>query len=50
MKEEKKQDTTVRVCVRVRPFTKREIDQKADCIVKMEGRETTITDPVRTID
>ena len=42
MKEEKKNETTVRVCVRVRPFMKREIEQKAECIVTMEGRETTI--------
>jgi kinesin family protein 1 len=38
----------VRVAVRVRPFSQREIDAKSRCIITMDekGKKTTIIDPV----
>ena len=35
----------VRVAVRVRPFSKREIAEKSRCIISMKGKQTTIIDP-----
>lgn len=36
----------MRVAVRVRPFSSKEVDSKAKCIVSMSGNQVTIRDPV----
>merc|ERR1712127_1159682 len=43
-------DGSVKVAVRVRPFNSRENDRKAKCIIKMNGKATTITDPSGNAD
>lgn len=34
--------SSVKVCVRVRPFNQREKDRKAKCIIQMKGKTTQI--------
>ncbi len=43
MKE--KGEASVKVCVRVRPFTRREKEMNSVCVISMEGRATTIPNP-----
>lgn len=38
-------DGNLRVCVRVRPFSEREVDRDAECIVRMVDNQTIITPP-----
>ena len=38
--------TSVKVAVRVRPFNKREKDLNSSSIIRMEGQDTYITNPV----
>ena len=38
--------TTVKVAVRVRPFNGREKAANSNCIIRMEGNDTYIKDPV----
>jgi len=39
------EESSIRVAVRVRPFSKRELQARARRIIEMEGNTTTITDP-----
>ena len=39
------EDSRVRVAVRVRPFTLREKKMNDTCIIQMDGKQTTITNP-----
>ena len=40
--------TSVKVAVRVRPFNSREKASNSNLIIRMEGADTYITNPVRT--
>jgi hypothetical protein len=43
--EDQQKSGNVRVAVRVRPFSQREIDEKCRCIIEMQGKQTIIIDP-----
>uniref|UniRef100_A0A452HLF6 Kinesin motor domain-containing protein n=1 Tax=Gopherus agassizii TaxID=38772 RepID=A0A452HLF6_9SAUR len=41
---------SVKVAVRVRPFSSREISRDAKCVIQMQGKTTCITNPKLTKD